>query len=190
MVARISSIVLNLLLESFTVEARRRALRAALPVMSNSGYRPKRVFTIEQANACLPLVRSIVADMIGLAREMIERRQRLDQLTAGRGSAVMRADLYSEELEQIEEELAKDTDKLRGYASELLQLGVEPKGAAEGLVDFPCMLDGKLVYLCWKYNEPELLYWHELDAGFAGRRSLPAGAYVGSCLSSEHLAGE
>jgi hypothetical protein len=145
--------------------------------MTHNHYRPARIFTIEQANACLPLVRSIVGDLVALARDMVERRQRLDKLTAGRD--VSKCDVYGEELMQMEEELEKDTDRLQGYAQELLDLGVEPKGASEGLVDFPHMMDGRLVYLCWKYNEPEILYWHDLDAGFAGRQALTAAACSG-----------
>jgi hypothetical protein len=142
--------------------------------MSDKPQRPTKTFSVEQANACLPLVRLIVGDMVQLARDMIERRQRLDQLTAGRSNS--KGDLYSDELAQMEEELEKDTERLQGYFGELLELGVEPKGAAEGLVDFPHVTDGRLVYLCWKYNEPEVLYWHELDAGFAGRQPLTVGA--------------
>jgi hypothetical protein len=41
------------------------------------------------------------------------------------------------------------------------------------------MMDGRLVYLCWKYDEPEVLYWHELDAGFAGRQPLTCGSVSG-----------
>lgn len=140
--------------------------------MSHPAYQPARLFTVEQANACLPLVRSIVADMVTLARELVDRRQRLDQLTAGRKSS--KDDFYAEELAQMEEELEKDLERLNGYGQELMELGVEPKGAMEGLVDFPSMMDGKLVYLCWKYNEPEVLYWHTLEAGYAGRQSLTA----------------
>ena len=152
--------------------------------MSRNKQTPARLFTVEQANACLPLVRSIVGDMVELARDMIERRQRLDKLTAGRD--ISKADLYSEELVQVEEELEKDTDRLRGFVQELLDLGVEPKGAADGLVDFPHTMDGRVVYLCWKFNEPEVLHWHEIDAGFAGRRSLTAGA----CASDPFTGGE
>jgi len=43
-----------------------------------------------------------------------------------------------------------------------------------GLVDFPALVDGKEVYLCWKLGEPEVLFWHDMDAGFAGRQSLTA----------------
>ena len=156
--------------------------------MPEKPNQPAKTFSVEQANACLPLVRLIVGDMVILAREMIERRQRLDQLTSGRGNS--KGDLYSDELAQIEEELEKDTERLLGYAGELLALGVEPKGAAEGLVDFPHLIDGRFVYLCWKYNEPEVLYWHELDAGFAGRRPLTVGASMPDAMPNDggHLA--
>jgi hypothetical protein len=68
---------------------------------------------------------------------------------------------------------------LQEYVEELRHLGVEPKGAVEGLVDFPCQIDGRIVLLCWKLGEPEVLYWHDLDTGFAGRQPLTAGAMSG-----------
>jgi hypothetical protein len=54
---------------------------------------------------------------------------------------------------------------------ELRQLGVEAKGH-DGLVDFPTIVDGRRAFLCWKLGEAEVSYWHELDAGFAGRQPL------------------
>jgi hypothetical protein len=136
-------------------------------------YQPRRVFTLEQANATLPLVRAIATDLAQLSREVIERRERLSLLLAGRKAA--HRDPYSEELAQINEELEKDGERLCGYVEELRELGVEPKNGPEGLVDFPSMLDGRLVFLCWKLGEAEVLHWHELDAGFSGRQSLVAG---------------
>jgi hypothetical protein len=55
---------------------------------------------------------------------------------------------------------------------ELQSLGCELKGLEQGLVDFPTLRQGRTVYLCWQYNEPEIAFWHELDAGFAGRQLL------------------
>jgi hypothetical protein len=49
---------------------------------------------------------------------------------------------------------------------------LEPKNALEGLVDFPSKMDDRTVLLCWKLNEPEVLYWHELEDGFQGRQPL------------------
>jgi hypothetical protein len=84
--------------------------------------------------------------------------------------------MYSEELAQIEEELEKDGQQLHVYVEELRDLGVEPKNGPEGLIDFPSQMDGRIVYLCWKLGESEVLHWHELDAGFRGRQSLVAGS--------------
>jgi hypothetical protein len=142
--------------------------------MTSEPYRPRKLFTVEQANAILPLVRAITADLVRLSREVIERRERLALLSNPRSTGAK--DPYAEELAQIEEELQKDGQQLQAYVQELRELGVEPKSGPEGLIDFPCMLDDRLVFLCWKLGESEVLHWHELDAGFRGRQSLVAGS--------------
>jgi hypothetical protein len=142
--------------------------------MAVDEYKPARLFTIDQANAMLPLVRAITGDLAALAKDVVERRHRLALLTSGRDLKL--GDPYSDELAQMEAELERDASRLQEYVDELRQLGVEPKGAVEGLVDFPCQLDGRLVLLCWKLGEPELLFWHDLDSGFAGRQPLTAGS--------------
>jgi hypothetical protein len=140
-------------------------------------YQPRRLFTVEQANAALPLVRAIAQDLADLSREVIERRQRIAQLRGGRDPNS--SDLYSSELAQIDEELERDAERLEGYVEELRALGVEPKYGPEGLVDFPSLLDGRLVFLCWKIGEPEITCWHEIEAGFLGRQPLVAGSVAG-----------
>ena len=142
--------------------------------MMSDAYRPSKLFTVEQANAVLPLVRAITADLVRLSREVMERRERVALLSGRRGAATQ--DLYAQELAQIEEELQKDSEQLDVYVDELRALGVEPKSGPEGLVDFPCRMDGRIVFLCWKLGEPEVTHWHELDSGYAGRQSLVAGS--------------
>lgn len=132
--------------------------------------REARLFTHAQATAMLPLVRAIVTDLSRLSHEVLERRERLSTLLRGRENQP--SDPYSAELAQVEEELESDTRKLREYVDELLDLGVEPKNGLEGLVDFPALVDGRLVYLCWKLGEPEIRFWHDIEAGFAGRQPL------------------
>jgi len=145
--------------------------------MVRDANKPARLFTVEQANAMLPLVRAITSDLASLAKDVMERRHRLALLLSGR--QLKPNDPYSEELAQMEADLERDTLRLQEYVEELRELGVEPKGAVEGLVDFPAQIDGRLVYLCWKLGEPEVLYWHEVDAGFAGRQPLTAGSVSG-----------
>ena len=138
--------------------------------MSLSDYKPKKIFTVEQANATLPLVRAIVTDLAKLSKDVMERRQRLSHIATDR--TFSSGDPYDDELAEIERDLEADTAKLQEYVRELQDLGVEPKGAIDGLADFPCVMDGRLVFLCWKIGEREILHWHELDGGFSGRQSL------------------
>ena len=151
--------------------------------MARKRTRPRRIFTIEEANAALPLVRAIVTDLAGLSCEVIERRRRLSLLLDGR--AADSSDPYREELVQIAEELEKDSRRLREYVQELWDLGVEPTSGTEGLVDFPALVDGRKVHLCWKLGEPEVLYWHEMDAGFRERQPLTESSLAGEGLSSD-----
>jgi len=142
--------------------------------MSDQIQEPVKLFTVEEANAMLPLVRAIARDMVALSRDVVERRERLNQIHENREADS--SDPYGDEVAQIEQELEKDVDRLNEYGHELFQLGVEPKGATEGLVDFPAIMDGRIVYLCWKYDEPEVLHWHEIDGGFRGRQPLTVGS--------------
>lgn len=151
--------------------------------MTVEAYKPARLFTIDQANATLPLVRAITTDLAVLAKDVVERRHRLALLTSGRD--LKSGDPYSDELAQMESELERDAIRLQGYVDELRELGLEPKGAVEGLVDFPCLMDGRIVFLCWKLGEPEVLHWHDIDSGFAGRQPLTAGALSGDFTDND-----
>ncbi len=148
--------------------------------MTSKSTSGRKLFTVDEANAMLPLVRAIAQDLADLSQEVIERRQRLTALLQGREK--LAHDMYGEELSQIEEELEKDTQRLHEYVDELVELGVEPKNGPEGLLDFPALLDGRIVYLCWKLGEAEVQHWHEVDAGFAGRQPLA----VGAAADAEH----
>ena len=63
--------------------------------------------------------------------------------------------------------------RLDELLTEVRDTGVELKGVAPLLVDFPADLDGVPVYLCWLEGESELAWYHRADLGFAGRRRLP-----------------
>ena len=81
----------------------------------------KKLFTVEEANAALPLVRAICSDLATLSRDVIDRRERLSHLQGG--SKEDRTDPYREEVAQIEEELDLDTSRLQEYVDELKELG-------------------------------------------------------------------
>ncbi|MFH1264154.1 MAG: DUF2203 domain-containing protein [Planctomycetota bacterium] len=146
--------------------------------MSGQKSKPRKGFTVQEANATLPLVEAIVRDLTELAREVIQRRERLSGLPVRETRETH--DPYREELAQIEELLDKDNRRLREYVEELLELGVEPRSVTEGLVDFPAVIDGRSVYLCWRLGEAEVGHWHERDASFHHRQPLAAASVAGS----------
>jgi len=124
-----------------------------------------KLFTVEEANALLPAVRRIVA---GIRRAHAE--------VAKRGAAAKRA---AEGAEQGGGFMPGGTR----YAAALLQLaeragalealGVQLKDFARGLIDFPSLRDGRVVLLCWQLGEGDQIeWWHEVEAGFAGRQPL------------------
>jgi hypothetical protein len=67
---------------------------------------------------------------------------------------------------------ARATVELQRALAELQAADIVVRDVVRGLVDFPALRDGEEVYLCWLVDEPEIEHWHELDAGFAGRRPL------------------
>jgi hypothetical protein len=130
----------------------------------------RKYFSVAEANKALPLVRAIVEDIVRQSRLVDGLQQRVERVLKERRRPS--DDLYSEELAQTQTELEAEEETLLNYISELKNLGVELKSDETGLCDFRSIRDGREVYLCWRLGEPELMFWHELDAGFNGRRRL------------------
>src|SRR5438132_1674782 len=130
----------------------------------------KRYYTVSEANAALPLVGAIVRDIMELARDLRERQGRLNRIPAG--AQKQATDAYQEEIDHAQADFERDQERLVEYEQELRNLGIELKDYFIGLIDFPCWIDNHEVYLCWKAGEPEVAFWHELDAGFPGRQPI------------------
>ena len=129
----------------------------------------RRFYTAEQANRALPLVKAIVGDIVPLYQSLVERRERLSE--TGVDPVMALDEKHPDDLAPAYAEFARDWERLRELEEELRQLGIIFKGG-NGLVDFPCWRDGREIYLCWQLGEPEVSFWHEIDAGFAGRQPL------------------
>ena len=127
------------------------------------------LFTVEQANRTLPLVRRIVADIVQ-THERWREAVRAFELA----SVAARAEAPNAEAEQYQREVQRHAEEIAGFVRELEALGVEFKGYDVGLVDFPTRVADRTVYLCWRLGEPEVRYWHEVNGGFAGRRPIEA----------------
>ncbi len=132
----------------------------------------RKFFSVEEANRTLPLVKQIVSDVVRQWEKVRELEQRLSVVTR-RNARQRSGDVYDEEVAQSEAEMDEEKEKLGSYVKELEDLGVELKGP-DGLCDFPSLMDGREVCLCWRLGEPEVAYWHEVRAGFAGRKPLAA----------------
>ena len=128
-------------------------------------------FTVEQANRTLPLVRRIVEDIVQQHRLWREKFLELDLVASS-----ARPEDSAERAAQLEREaqsLARDID---AFERELASLGIQLKDRRLGLIDFPSTMGDRRVLLCWRLGEPEVQFWHEVDAGFAGRQPLTPAA--------------
>jgi hypothetical protein len=125
-----------------------------------------RYYTVEQANKTLPLVRRIVTDIVAAHSERAELIREYGHLDHDLETMKIRR----RELDGLLQEL---TERINAHIDELEKIGVVFKGFEPGLVDFYAMMDDREVFLCWKLGEAQIDYWHELDAGYAGRQLLP-----------------
>jgi len=139
------------------------------------------LFTIDDANRMLPLVRAIVADIVRLAEDLDNRQQRLESLVRNETQG---NDPYSEEVHQMQLEVNADEVRLEDYIAELTDLGVELQDSIIGEVDFRTQIERQDARLCWKMGEAEVGHWHTEDAGFAGRQSLLQGASSSGSFAS------
>jgi hypothetical protein len=120
--------------------------------------RPRRRFTLEQANSSLPLVRRIVGDVVKTHSEAAKLQQQLERTTV------------SAEQTSLQKDLERAMHRLEDFVDELSEIGCDLKDYQMGLIDFTGRHHGHDVCLCWKLGEERVAYWHELDTGFAGRK--------------------
>jgi hypothetical protein len=119
--------------------------------------RPRRRFTLEQANKSLPLVRRIVSDVVRTHSEASKLQQQLERVN-GPEQAI------------VQQRLDHAMHRLEDFVDELSEIGCELKDFQAGLIDFTGRHQGHDVCLCWKLDEEKIGYWHEFEAGFAGRK--------------------
>ena len=128
-----------------------------------------RYFTLAEANRTLPLVKRIVADIAAIYPRWGDLVAQYELAAAG-----AKPD-WGESPEQLR--LKNDIDTvardISGFIAELEEIGCVFKGVDQGLVDFRGKLDGKDIFWCWKLGEDKIEHWHDVTAGYAGRRPVP-----------------
>ena len=128
-------------------------------------------FTLAEARQHLPAVSKAVREGIeakkALAAADSDHRARVEKIMFSGGMAV-------------DQEAASHTRQVRDQSASRLksmlecfeEIGCVVKDLEIGLIDFPCLYRGKEVYLCWRLGEPDIEFWHPVEAGFAGRRKI------------------
>ncbi|HEX9896005.1 MAG TPA: DUF2203 domain-containing protein [Gemmatimonadales bacterium] len=129
-----------------------------------------RLFTLDEAERTLPLVRQIVSDIRNEYREWRDAVTRYELEAAGATADSGETDL----LRALRERVGSHAERVAVLVEELQALGVELKDFEQGLVDFYALREDRLVYLCWRLGEDHITHWHEVDEGFPGRRPVDA----------------
>jgi hypothetical protein len=122
-----------------------------------------RYFTLEEANALLPKLEPLMA-------QLLERRAKVVRLRNQVGERMN--DLRTDFGSPTASEMAQDCIVIEKLIQKIQGHGCVIKSVNAGLLDFLAKLDGRHVYLCWRYGEPEIAFYHELHKGFSGRRHL------------------
>ena len=129
-----------------------------------------RTFTLEEANEALAELRPVAERMVAHGRALAEAQRRQAKLVvkiAGNGG-----DLGPSDLQEAAAAIQREADGIAECVRVLDDAGVQVKSLEEGLLDFPSVRAGEAVFLCWKVGEPKIAFWHGIDEGFAGRKSL------------------
>jgi hypothetical protein len=120
-------------------------------------------YTPQEANNLLELVRPMVGELMGIGEKIRIHQPEIWSVvekSAGNGG--------NPELSR----LLPDFDRLDSILHRLQDMGIEVKDITVGLIDFPALHEDRVVYLCWKYGEESIQYWHEIEAGYAGRQRI------------------
>jgi hypothetical protein len=122
-----------------------------------------KLFTVEEANALLPELRRLLA-RVRRQREVLGRLEpeaRRAGERAEEGGGLASGSRYAQALNLVMED-----------AQAIAGLGIQIKDFDRGLCDFPHLRGGRVVLLCWQRGEDRVAWWHEVEAGFAGRQPL------------------
>ena len=123
----------------------------------------QRLFTVEEANALLPTLRNIL-DEVAIHRDALrEKAPHMEPIlrAATKNGGGRTGSEYGVEAYKLYLAIGRITD-----------LGVVLKDLDLGLLDFPHEREGRVVFLCWHPPEESVEYWHDLDAGYAGRQPI------------------
>lgn len=120
----------------------------------------KKYFSLDEANRALPYASRIIVDVQEVYQRIVNLRRQLEHTEPGDGTS------------PLERDYEHSMDRLSRLIDELHVLGVELKDFEKGLIDFPSVHEDREICLCWRSGEKSVRFWHELDAGYAGRQDI------------------
>jgi hypothetical protein len=133
----------------------------------------RRTFTLAQANALVPYLleqfnetRRLASELRTLRLDARERDHARALQSGGRLATPPPSDEIARRITMLEEQI-------RARIEETASLGIEVR-RIDGLVDFPSWMEGQLAFLCWRFPEDKIGFWHPSTTGFDGRRQLPS----------------
>lgn len=122
-----------------------------------------RYFTLQEANKTLVAIRPLMDEIQAIRQKILARKPEIwpvIEKAAGNGG------------NQAASKLVEDFERLDALVHQIQATGALFKDINLGLLDFPALKDGREVYLCWKFGEDDIAFWHEIEAGYAGRQSI------------------
>jgi hypothetical protein len=134
-----------------------------------------RFFDLDDANAALPELRTILTTLRDERTQLIALRDEFARETTPEraGGAVDGGDpAVDEERRRLRLRMQGVIDQMQAGVARIDELGVTLREIETGLIDFPALVTGRQVWLCWRLGEGDVEWWHELSDGFGGRQPL------------------
>jgi hypothetical protein len=123
----------------------------------------RKLFTVEEANALLPKLQELLDDLIRHRDALREKAPHLEPILRAAGANGGG---------RVGSEYGVEAYRLYLAIERIQELGVILKDLDMGLLDFPHEREGRIVFLCWHPPEERVGFWHEIEAGYAGRQPL------------------
>ncbi len=123
------------------------------------------LFTVDKANTILPKVKKRFDEILFCKNNVIDIQEELQNLSDSNCSF--------EKFITKKQELNHAVTSLYNMIQELEDLGIMIKSVDEGLLDFPSIRDDEEIWLCWKFGENQVKFWHRKEEGFMGRKPIP-----------------
>lgn len=132
-----------------------------------------KIFTLDEAQALLPILESLLNRAMEAKQAAAELQEEMSELARRIFlSGGMKIDIGAVQKRKLTLEAL--VQRVKDSLEEIDASGVQVKDLDVGLLDFPCLLEGETVLLCWKRGEPRIEFWHRMDDGFRGRQPIDA----------------